>query len=229
MELKGKIVVITGGSKGFGKALAGLFVKENSKVVISSNEKDSLENSAKELNSDFFLTDVTSYEDLEKLAEYVSNKYGRIDLWINNAGIQIAPSLIEYVDRKKLHNLFEINFFGYFYGCQVALSLMKKQGSGIIININSTAGLDGKPEISAYSASKFAIKGLTESIRKEIKNYNIKVLAIFPGGMQTEIYKEKYPVDLKEYMEVGVVAKKVIENLKQENPEEDLIIKRPKA
>ena len=85
---------------------------------------------------------------------------------------------------------------------------MKKQNSGAIVNINSTAGLDGKPEISAYSSSKFAIKGLTESIRKEVAGLDIKIYGVFPGGMQTDIYKEKYPDDLKEYMNITTVAKK---------------------
>lgn len=227
MNLKNKIVVITGGSQGFGKALAESFVFEGSRVVISSYDKEALKITSKELSVNQFLADVTSVEDIRKLGEYVFKKYGVIDIWINNAGIQIAPSLMENVNVQKLHHLFDVNFFGYFYGCQVALSYMKKQGEGLIININSTAGLEGKPEISAYSSSKFAIKGLTESIRKEIKGSNIKIYGVFPGGMQTDIYKEKYPVDLKEYMEVAPVAKKVVESLKAENPEMDLVIKRP--
>ncbi|MFA4999969.1 MAG: SDR family oxidoreductase [Patescibacteria group bacterium] len=227
MNLNGKIIIITGGSHGFGEALAGAFIVEGAKVIISSHDKNSLELVAKELSSDYFLADVTSAEDMDKLSNYVFEKYGTIDIWINNAGIQIAPSLVEEVDIKKLHHLFDVNFFGYFYGCQTALLYMKKQEKGLIININSTAGLNGKPGISAYSASKFAIKGLTESIRQELKDSNIKIYGVFPGGMQTEIYKEKYPVDLNKYMEVEPVAKKVIENLKLDNPEVDLIIKRP--
>lgn len=227
MNLKNKVVVITGGSQGFGKALAELFVVEGSKLIISSHEKENLEKVSKELSCDSFLADVTSIEDIQKLGKYVAEKYGEINIWINNAGIQIAPSLVEDVDIKKLHYLFDVNFFGYFYGCQTALSKMKKQGNGLIVNINSTAGLDGKPQISAYSSSKFAIKGLTESIRKELKDSNINIYGVFPGGMQTEIYKEKYPSDLNEYMEVVPVAKKVIDNLKLDNPEIDLIIKRP--
>jgi len=226
MELKDKIIVITGGSQGFGKELAKSFINNGSKVIISSHEKESLESAAKELSVDGFVADVTLVEDIRKLGEYVIQKYGKIDIWINNAGIQIAPSLAEEVNIEKLHYLFDVNFFGYFYGCQVALTQMKKQNSGVIININSTAGLDGKPEISAYSSSKFAIKGLTESIRKETKDSNIQVCGIFPGGMQTDIYKEKYPDDLKEYMEVNTVVEKVIANLKSDNPEIDFIIKR---
>ncbi len=103
---------------------------------------------------------------------------------------------------------------------------MKTQKSGTIINVDSTAGLDGKPLISAYCSSKFAIKGLTESIRKEVSE-DIRIYAIYPGGMQTEIYQEKYPEDIKEYMLVDDVAQKVIDNLKTDNPAQDLIIKRP--
>ena len=227
MTLQDKVIVITGASQGFGKALAKALKQENAQVVISSHDKENLERTARELSIDHFLADVTSFDNVKKLGEYVVEKYGKIDFWINNAGIQIAPSFMEDIDIKKLHNLFEINFFGYFYGCQIALSQMKKQKSGVIININSTAGLDGKPEISAYASSKFAIKGLTESIRREVKDLDIKILGVFPGGMQTDIYKEKYPDDLKDYMEVDTVVEKVISNLKSDSPEMDFVIKRP--
>jgi len=227
MTFKDKIIVITGASQGFGKALAQALKKEGAQVVISSHDEKNLENTAKELLVDFFLADVTVFENVKKLSEYVIGKYRRIDVWINNAGIQIAPSLVEEVNLQRLHDLFDVNFFGYFYGCQIALSQMKKQNEGVIININSTAGLEGKPEISAYVSSKFAIKGLTESIRKENKDSDIKVYGIFPGGMQTDIYKEKYPNDLKDYMDIDSVIEKVMVNLKSENPEIDFVIKRP--
>ena len=227
MVLQDKVIVITGGSQGFGKALAEAFKNEKANVIISSHDKDNLELTAKDLSVDYFPADVTSHEDLKKLGEYAAKKYGRIDFWINNAGIQIAPSLIENIDITKLHLLFEVNFFGYVYGTQVALSYMKKQNSGVILNVNSTAGLEGKPELSAYSSSKFAIRGLTESVRKEVKDFKIGIFGVFPGGMQTDIYKEKYPSDINDYMKVDTVVEKVIANLKSEKPEADLIIKRP--
>jgi NAD(P)-dependent dehydrogenase (short-subunit alcohol dehydrogenase family) len=227
MKLQNKVVVITGGSQGFGKALARCFLSEHATVVISSHDEPSLRQVANELGCDSYRADVTIANELHSLGEYVLNKYHAIDYWINNAGIQIAPSVVEDVDPEKIHRVFEINFFGYFYGCQVALRYMKKQGAGVILNINSTAGLDGKPELSAYSASKFAIKGLTESIRKEVKGSAIQVFGVFPGGMQTEIYKERYPDDLDQYMQVGPVAQKVLDNIQTPNPELDLVIKRP--
>ncbi len=106
MNLKDKVVVITGGSQGFGKRLAKAFVNEGSKVVITSHDKENLESTAKELSTDFFLADITSYEDVEKIGKYVSEKYKKIDFWINNAGIQIAPSKFEDVDIQKLKKSF---------------------------------------------------------------------------------------------------------------------------
>lgn len=227
MNLKEKIIVITGSSQGLGRAMAEAFLAEGSKVMLSSHNQTELEKTASELKTDHFLADVTKPEDLSKLASYVIKKYNRIDIWINNAGIQIAPCLVEEIKPEDLHRIFDINFFGYFYGCQVALRQMKKQNQGLIININSTAGLEGKPNISAYSSSKFAIRGLTESIRKEIDDTNIKIYSIHPGGIQTDLYREKIPDDINEYMQVDDVAKNIIDNLKSEDPQIDLIIKRP--
>lgn len=229
MKLRNGVVVITGGSQGFGKSLAKAFQAEAAKVVIASHNENDLKKAALELSVDHCLTDVTDAGAIEHLGKFSVEKYGSIDAWINNAGIQIAPSVTENVDIEKLRRLFDVNFFGYFYGCQTALRIMKKQKHGVIINVNSTAGLDGKQELSAYCSSKFAIKGLTETIRKEIAGQDIKIYAVYPGGMQTDIYKEKYPDDIKEYMTVDSVTEKVIANLKSNNPVEDLIIKRPKV
>jgi len=227
MNFTGKVVVITGGSQGFGKALAKAFVDRKSHVIIASPESELLASTAQELGADSFACDVTSPDSVQALADYASEKHGRIDTWVNNAGIQIAPSNVEDVDVQKLHNLFDVNFFGYFYGCKVALPIMKKQAGGTIINVNSTAGLDGKPGISAYVASKFAVKGLTRSLRQELKDTNIQVYGIHPGGMQTEIYKEKYPADFAEYMSVDYAIQKMMDNLESSKPELDLIIRRP--
>lgn len=180
MDFADKIVVVTGASQGFGLAFAHALSAKGAQVVISSENEVRLKQAALDTELDSFCADVTSYEDLQKLAEYTTNKYGRVDMWVNNAGIQIAPSLIEDVSVKKLHHLFEVNFFGYFYGCQAVLPLFKRQGSGVIVNVNSTAGLAGKPGISAYVASKFAIKGLTQSLREELKGTKITVYGIHP-------------------------------------------------
>lgn len=227
MDFKGKIVVITGGSQGFGKALAKAFKDKGAQVIISSENLERLNTTASELKLDSCVADVTKPEDLTKLANFVTQKYGRIDVWVNNAGIQIAPSNIEDVEIEKIQNLFAINFFGYFYGLKTIIPIMRKQTKGTIININSTAGLEGKPGISAYVASKFAVKGLTQSARQELKDTDIKVFGVHPGGMQTEIYKEAYPSDFDEYMDVGYAIQKIMDNLEKSEPEADLVIPRP--
>lgn len=227
LELKGKVAVITGASQGFGKELARAFSSEGAQVVISSENRDMLAEASNELGVTSHPADVTSYEEVQALTDFTLKKYGAVDIWVNNAGIQIAPSPVEEVDRKRLKDLFDVNLFGYFYGCQAVLPVMKRQGSGLIINVNSTAGLEGKPDISAYVASKFAIKGLTQSLRAELVGTGIDVHGIHPGGMQTEIYREKYPTDFEQYMSVDHAIGKVMLNLMSDEPEQDLVIRRP--
>lgn len=228
MDFTDKVIVITGGSKGFGKGLAKAFADKEAKVIISSDDENALLETAHELNIHSFSCDVTSFDEVQALVDYVVEQFGRIDMWVNNAGVQIAPSNVEDVDLQKLHRLFDINFFGYFYGCKAVLPVMRKQNAGVIVNINSTAGLDGKPGLSAYVSSKYAIKGLTQSLREELKDTNVQVYGIHPGGMQTEIYKEKYPADFDDYMNIDYAIEKVMGNFSTSQPELDLIIRRPK-
>jgi NAD(P)-dependent dehydrogenase (short-subunit alcohol dehydrogenase family) len=228
MNFTDKVVVITGGSKGFGEGLAKALTSKGAKVVISSNDEAALAKAAHALSVDYFPCDVTSFGEMKTLADHVTGKFGRIDLWINNASIQIAPSNVEDVDLQKLHKLFDVNYFGYFYGCKAVLPVLRKQNSGAIVNINSTAGLDGKPGLSAYVSSKFAVKGLTQSLREELKGTQIQVYGIHPGGMQTEIYKEEYPADFDEYMSIEYAIEKLMDNFAASKPELDLIIRRPK-
>lgn len=227
MNFTNKVVVVTGGSKGFGKGLAKAFLAAGATVIITSNDEHELRAAAEELGCDYCATDASSYEDCVALVDYVYAKHGRIDSWINNAGIQIAPSNLENVVIDKLQQLFAINFFGYFYGCKAVLPRMKQAGKGMLLNINSTAGLGGKPGLSAYVSSKFAITGMTESLREELKDSEIKVLQVFPGGMKTDIYHEKVPSDINNYMDVDYAVAKVMDNLALAEPELDLVIKRP--
>lgn len=228
MDFTDKVTVITGGSKGFGKVLANAFARRDAKVVISSDDEDALSKTARELNVDYYPCDVTSFDDVKALVDYVTKLFEVIDIWVNNAGIQIAPSRVEDVNVSKLHQLFDVNFFGYFYGCKAVLPIMREQNHGAIVNINSTAGLDGKPGLSAYVSSKFAIKGLTQSLREELKGTGIQVYGIHPGGMQTEIYKEQYPEDFAEYMSTDYAIEKLVDNFAKTQPELDLVIRRPK-
>lgn len=223
MELKNKVVVITGGTKGLGKALALEFLKDGSKVVVCSKEGD-FENLKKGIVG--IKVDVTKENEMQIFAEKVASDFGKIDVWVNNAGIWLPHKPIEETDWERAHDLIEVNLFGTVYGSKVALAQMRKQDFGLIVNIISTSGLNGKINETAYCASKFAVSGFTKSLMKEVDGLKIKVIGIYPGGMQTNLFDENKPKNYAEFMEPNFVAEKIVENLKLEKPEEELIITR---
>ncbi|MEX2033389.1 MAG: SDR family oxidoreductase [Candidatus Colwellbacteria bacterium] len=227
MDIQDKVVVITGSSKGLGKNLAYAFAKEGAKVVVNARNKEELVEVANNIKAFPVVADVTKEEEVLALANAAINKYGRIDIWINNAGIWMPHAPIEEMDWKKVHELVEVNLFGTIYGSKAALIQMRKQGFGVIVNIISTSGLQGRPDSSGYCASKFAARGFTESLRREAEDAGIKVIAVYPGGMKTHLFDEKIPDDIDKYMEPEFVADRIIQNLIQDNLEEELIVKRP--
>lgn len=227
MSLRDKVVVITGGSRGLGKELGRAFSKERAFVILSSRNQKELEGLALEIPGSLCLTaDVTDEGQVKKLADFVVRKFGRINIWINNAGVRIPHGPVEDLNIRRVHQMFEVNFFGAVYGSQSALRQMRRQGSGTVVNIVSTSGLTGRANSSAYAASKWAVHGFTESLRLEAKDSGISVIAVYPGGMRTHFFDEQRPADYEEYMEPNFVAVKILENLKKEFPEEELIIRR---
>ncbi len=229
MNIQDKVVVITGSSKGLGKSLAYAFAEKGARVVVNARNKNELIEVANDVKVFPVVADVTKEEEVLALATTVINQYGRIDIWINNAGVWMPHAPIEEMDWKMVHDLMEVNLFGTIYGSRAALIQMRKQDSGMIVNIISTSGLQGRPDSSGYCASKYAARGFTESLRAETKNSNIKVIAVYPGGMKTHLFDEQKPSDIDKYMEPEFVADKILQNLMQDNPEEELIIKRPSS
>lgn len=225
MDLKKKVVVITGGTKGFGRALAELFLKEKAKVVICSHNKEDVEKVAEEIGVIGVYADVTKEEELTNLAKETIEKFGHIDIWVNNAGIWMT-GLAEEHDMTEVERMFEINVIGAINGSRVALRVMKEANFGTIINILSRAALDGRPGISLYAASKWALNGFTKSIREEVKDTNISVLSVFPGGMKTGIFGKDQPSNWSDFMDVTKAGAKVIENLKLEQPVEEIVLRR---
>jgi short-subunit dehydrogenase len=225
MELKNKVVVITGGSKGLGKALANSFIREGSIVIISSHNEIELKRTAKKINAIAIMADVTKENKVKNLAEKVVADFGKIDIWINNAGVRIPQTSIEKINMKRFHEMMDINLFGVVFGSKYALSQMKKQKEGIIMTTLSTAALEGKKDSSAYCASKSAALGFIKCLKLETDNY-IKIINIYPGGMQTNFFDEDKPYDYNQFMDPNSVAEKIIENLKKNDPEEELVIRR---
>ena len=225
MILKNKVVVITGSTKGLGRALACNFLDEQANVIINARDKKLLEEISEEIRVVPFAGNVTKEVDMKKLADFAVKKFGRLDIWINNAGIWLPHLPIEKTDWKRAHDLMEVNFFGTVYGAKSALAQMRKQGFGSIVNIISTSGLDGKINETAYCGSKFAVRGFTESLMKEVDEKKIKVLGVYPGAMRTNLFDEKKHQNYKDFMDPNFVAQKIVHNLKLAKPKEKLVIK----
>ncbi len=219
MKLQNSVIVITGGAKGLGKEMAKILLSKESKVVLC--DKDEAEGVIK--------ADVTNESDLLNVAKKTVEEFGRIDLWINNAGIWMAPQALEETDLEKAHKLFDVNVFGTICGMRTAIRQMKIQNSGTIMNIISTTAFDGMNGSSGamYVSSKYALRGLTNVIREEVAVNNISVIAVYPGGMKTDLFQGAVPENADHFMSATDIAEKIIENLEKDQPETQLMLKRP--
>jgi short-subunit dehydrogenase len=224
MNLKNKIVVITGSTKGLGKALASAFLNEQAKVIINARSKKELQKTSKEIGTIGFLGDVTKENDMKKLASFAIKKFKKVDIWINNTGIGMAHLPIEKIDSKQAHKVMEVNFFGTFNGSRSIMKYMKKQKHGTIVNIISSRAIIPSPLSAVYSSSKWAVRGFTQLLRVALLPENISVIAVYPTGMKTNFFGKTKPVDYKNYMESSYVAEKIIQNLKNSKIKEEINI-----
>ncbi len=229
MKLNNKVVVITGGSRGLGKAMAEILIKKGARIVLCSKDAEALKKTADELGAKGFSADVTNETDILNLAENTVNTFGQIDIWINNAGVWLPPKSIVDVNLDDVRNLFNINIFGTINGMRAAVKQMSKQGHGTIVNIISTTAFDGMNGSSGsiYVASKYALRGLTNVVRQEIINNNINLIGVYPGGIKTDLFNKEKPANIDQFLSPEDVAQKIIENIELDKPEEQLIIKRP--
>jgi NAD(P)-dependent dehydrogenase (short-subunit alcohol dehydrogenase family) len=226
MKLSGKVVVITGASSGLGAALARAFSESGCKVVASSNDGVCLKRVGRELGVSSFLADVAKEKDVSKLAAFALEKFGRIDVWINNAGITAPSRDIEKGDMEKAHRIMEVNFFGTVYGTIAALAAMRKRKRGVIVNVISVRALESDVRPGIYSASKWAVRGFTEGLRSSSKMKDINVVAVYPGAIKTELWGKKRPAGYEGFMEPAFVARKIVLNLERRNPLRKLIMRK---
>lgn len=191
-----KIALITGASSGFGLLTAIKLAKNNYKIVASMRDlskKTKLLNEIKKhnlhKNIEIIKLDVNNYEDIENCKKYIQSKYGKIDIIINNAGYCLS-GFMEELSIDQIKNQFNTNVFGTIAMIQAFIPLMRKQKKGLIINIASILGRLGLPGMSAYTSSKFALEGLSESLRLELAPFGIKVVVIDPGAYKTNIWDD---------------------------------------
>ena len=179
-----KIVVLTGASSGIGYSLLNYFVKEGARVYGSSrNERELTTENKQECN--FELLDLADELNVEKYVKTILQKESKIDILINNAGVAHNLALVEEINSEMLNSVVRDNLLPTFNMMKYTIPIMKKNNSGTIINISSRAGRRAVPKLSAYTAAKFAVRGLTESVAKELQDTGIKCISISPAGVNT--------------------------------------------
>ena len=185
MNIKDSTFLVTGGSAGIGKATAKLLVEKGGKAAITGRDKSKLEKVAKEIGAFSIHADVALENDAHKTYELFLKQFGRLDCLINNAGIGDAWNEITELDMKAFHKVYDVNVFGVALMASEAAKLFKKQKSGNIINIASTAGTKGFANGTVYSSSKFALRGMTQCWQAELRKYNVRVILVNPSEVTT--------------------------------------------
>lgn len=192
MRLAGKVAVITGASMGIGEAIAKLFVEEGARVFLSSRDEARTEAARFRIgHTDRTLgiaCDVRNREDLDRLLSLTLHNFGRVDIWVNNAGYGLADSVAD-MDMDACRAMFDTNLYGAIMGMQVVTPVFVRQGSGTIINISSVAGHIPVPYKAAYSATKFALNAIGKAARIELKDTGVNVLTVCPGYIATNFSK----------------------------------------
>jgi len=186
VDLTNKTAIVTGGTRGIGRAIAKALVSAGVKVAITARSEDDIANTVSQLNAATgYLCDVRDYEQVKSVFAEIASDLGGIDILINNAGIGLfAP--VESMSPEEFRAVLETNLFGVFYCCHEAIPLMKQRGGGYIINISSLAGANAHPQMAAYNASKFGLNGFSEALMQEVRHDGIKVSYIMPGSVNTE-------------------------------------------
>jgi NAD(P)-dependent dehydrogenase (short-subunit alcohol dehydrogenase family) len=179
-----KTVLITGASSGFGKLTAEKFYNKGWNVVATMRSPEKENDLVKYSGMIITRLDVTDKISIQKAVEKTMKEFGTIDVLINNAGYG-AFGLLEEASQQEIDKQFNTNLFGVINTIQAVLPVMRKQKSGVIVNITSIGGLIGMPILSLYSATKFAVEGLSESLSHELKKFNIKVRTVSPGSFAT--------------------------------------------
>lgn len=204
MRLKGKVAIITGGANGIGRAAVKRFLEEGAKIVIADIQKEAgeeLEKSYRNQGYDVFFVpvNVAVKEEVENMVEKAKERYGKIDILINNAGITRDAMLVKMTE-EQFNAVIDVNLKGVFYCTQAVAKVMIEQGYGKIINTSSVSGIYGNIGQTNYAAAKAAIVGMTKTWAKELGKKGINVNAVAPGFTKTTMV-EKMPEKILNYME----------------------------
>jgi 3-oxoacyl-[acyl-carrier protein] reductase len=193
LDLKNRVAIITGGAQGFGLAISKRIIESGGKVVIWDIDENAVETALKEINSNdlsFKKVDVTNFEAIEKALLETENELGKIDLFVNNAGITGMNAKVWDYPLDEWKKVIELDLNSTFYCCKAVVPHMIKNNYGRIVNIASIAGKEGNPNASAYSTAKAGVIGFTKSLGKELADKNIAVNCVTPAAAKTRIFDQ---------------------------------------
>lgn len=197
MKLKGKKALITGGSKGIGKGIAAAFLKEGASVIICGRNEINLKAASNELGRlgriEYIVADIANRDDIGVLAKSLGNKWGTLDVLVNNASILGERKPVSEYPEDVWEEVIHINLNAQFFVTKALLPLLKESESGSIINVSSSVGRKGKKEWGAYAASKFGLEGLTQVLADELGGPGPRVNSVNPGGTRTDMRAGAYP------------------------------------
>jgi len=219
-DLKNKNALITGAGKGIGKAIALALAKEGVNVILIARTQEEIDNVAAKaralrVKAIAITADVTDINSVNKAAEKAIAEFGTIDILINNAGIAAFGKFLD-LEPTDWERIIQVNLMGTYYMTRAVLPNMIERQSGDIINISSTAGLAGNALTSAYSASKFAVLGLTDSLMQEMRKHNVRVTALTPSTVATDMAKDLKLTDgdPEKVMQAEDIAELIVAQLK---------------
>ena len=206
MRLENKVAIITGASRGIGFAIAEAFVREGARVAVCGSRLPSAEKAVSILREKYpqaemlpIGVNVNDTEEIKSMVSAVVDKWGRVDALVNNAGVTSTKSILEMTD-EDFTSVIDINLVGPFKIIREVAKVMRDNGGGSIINTSSMVGSYGGKMQTAYSSSKFGINGLTKSCAKELGQYNIRVNAVAPGAVATDMAKEFTSDKMRQYL-----------------------------
>ena len=220
MDYKGKTAIVTGGTKGIGRAIAEALAGEGMNVCVGARNLDEVQQTVRELEglgvgATGAACDVRVYEEVEALVAHAVEEFGGVDVLVNNAGIGIYKP-VEEMSPEEFRAVLETNLFGVFYCTRAAIPEMKRRGGGYIVNVSSLAGANPHPRMATYNASKFALNGFSEALMQEVRHDNIKVSYVMPGSVNTEFGGDSISDERAWQLQPGDVARVVVDLLRHD-------------
>lgn len=217
MELENKVAVVTGGTKGIGRAIAEALLAAGADVFVCGRDRTDLGRALEHLGrlgrAEGEVCDVRSEKQVEMMLAECRRVFGGLDILVNNAGVGVFGKTVDELDPEDFRRVLETNLFGVFYACHYAVPMLRERGGGYIFNISSLAGQNAHPQMAAYNASKFGLNGFSESLMQEVRHDDIKVSYICPGSVNTEFGGDEVSDEKAWQLQPADIARTVLDLL----------------